>query len=98
MRGLLLDVHDAVYADNPDPFHSRERFSYFLDLWSSRKNRQCVVGREGGDAMGYAYGALLAPGGWVVEGEWGYRSVDEYDVGGGSPSYTVMVKRLSGGR
>lgn len=158
VRGLLLDVHDAVYADDPDPFHSRERFTHFLDLWSSRKNWQCVVGREGGDAVGYAYGSLLAPGGWwkgSVRGRevrgavfalselmvlpewqgtgrarrihdaliapvaadlvslqvetghpkvvrlyesWGYRSVDEYDAGDGSPPYTVMVKRLSGGR
>ncbi|AZM47119.1 GNAT family N-acetyltransferase [Streptomyces sp. WAC 06738] len=64
VRSLLLDIHDEVYADHPDPFHSRERFTYFLDLWSSRKNWRCVSGWEDGSAVGYAYGAMLAPGGW----------------------------------
>ncbi|MDI3405764.1 GNAT family N-acetyltransferase [Streptomyces cavernicola] len=64
VRSMLLDIHDEVYADNPDPFHSRERFSYFLDLWSSRKNWRCVSGWENGGPVGYAYGSVLAPGGW----------------------------------
>ncbi|MFF2013540.1 hypothetical protein ACFVWY_31360 [Streptomyces sp. NPDC058195] len=37
VRSLLLDIHDEVYANDPDPFHSRERFSYFVDLWSGRE-------------------------------------------------------------
>ena len=31
VRSLLLDIHDEVYGDDPDPFHSRERFAYFFD-------------------------------------------------------------------
>ncbi|MGW2843948.1 N-acetyltransferase family protein [Streptomyces sp. NPDC001274] len=64
VRTLLLDVHDEVYADDPDPFHSRERFSYFVDLWSGRADWRCVLGWEGGGPVGYAYGSEFRPGGW----------------------------------
>lgn len=64
VRSMLLDIHDEVYADNPDPFHSRERFTYFLDRWSSRPGWKCVSGWENGGPVGYAYGSMLAPGGW----------------------------------
>lgn len=64
VRTLLLDIHDEAYADDPDPFHSRERFSYFVDLWSSREDWRCVSGWEQGGPVGYAYGSLFKPGGW----------------------------------
>ncbi|MEU0812206.1 GNAT family N-acetyltransferase [Streptomyces sp. NPDC005970] len=64
IRSLLLDIHDEAYADDPDPFHSRKRFSYFVDLWSSRENWQCVLGWEEDGPVGYAYGAMFKPGGW----------------------------------
>ncbi|MBC7268817.1 MAG: GNAT family N-acetyltransferase [Streptomyces sp.] len=64
VRALLLDVHDEVYADDPDPFHSRERFSYFVDLWSGREDWLCVSGWENGTPVGYAYGSKFKPGGW----------------------------------
>ncbi|WP_431041382.1 GNAT family N-acetyltransferase [Streptomyces sp. P1-3] len=64
VRSLLLDIHDEVYANDPNPFHSRERFSYFVELWSSRENWQCVTGWEEGGPVGYAYGSMLKPGGW----------------------------------
>lgn len=53
-----------LYANDPDPFHSRERFSYFVDLWSAREDWRCVLGRESGDPVGYAYGSAFRPGGW----------------------------------
>ncbi|MFJ4688598.1 GNAT family N-acetyltransferase [Streptomyces sp. NPDC088789] len=64
VRTVLLDIHDEAYADDPNPFHSRERFSYFVDLWSSRDDWQCVSGWEEGGPVGYAYGSMLKPGGW----------------------------------
>ncbi|MFF4582965.1 GNAT family N-acetyltransferase [Streptomyces sp. NPDC001373] len=64
VRSLLLDVHDEVYADDADPFHSRERFSYFVDLWSGREDWTCVSGWEDGSPVGYAYGSQFKPGGW----------------------------------
>ncbi|MFE4177512.1 GNAT family N-acetyltransferase [Streptomyces sp. NPDC056909] len=64
VRSLLLDIHDEAYAGDPDPFHLRERFSYFVDLWSSREDWQCVSGWEEGGPVGYAYGSMFKPGGW----------------------------------
>ncbi|MEV7283773.1 GNAT family N-acetyltransferase [Streptomyces sp. NPDC093252] len=64
VRSLLLDIHDEAYADDPDPFHSRERFSYFVDLWSAREDWKCIVGWEESGPVGYAYGSLFKPGGW----------------------------------
>ncbi|MGE7388902.1 GNAT family N-acetyltransferase [Streptomyces sp. NPDC004126] len=64
VRSLLLDIHDEVYANVPDPFHSRERFSYFVDLWSAREDWTCVSGWEGDGPVGYAYGSQFKPGGW----------------------------------
>ncbi|MFJ4503673.1 GNAT family N-acetyltransferase [Streptomyces sp. NPDC088864] len=63
VRSLLLDIHDEVYADAHDPFHSRKRFSYYLDLWSGREDWLCVLGWEDGP-VGYAYGSRFKPGGW----------------------------------
>ncbi|WP_050780101.1 GNAT family N-acetyltransferase [Streptomyces sp. C] len=64
VRSLLLDLHDEVYAHDPDPFHSRERFSYFVDLWSAREDWTCVSGWENNSPVGYAYGSKFKPGGW----------------------------------
>ncbi|MFD5117233.1 GNAT family N-acetyltransferase [Streptomyces sp. NPDC058391] len=64
VRSLLLDIHDEVYANDPDPFHSRERFAYFVDLWSRREDWLCVSGWENGGPVGYAYGSHFRPGGW----------------------------------
>ncbi|GHC76962.1 GNAT family N-acetyltransferase [Streptomyces flavofungini] len=61
---LLLDIHDEVYENDADPFHSRERFSYFVDLWSGREDWLCVSGWEDGDPVGYGYGSAFKPGGW----------------------------------
>ncbi|WP_330347681.1 hypothetical protein [Streptomyces sp. NBC_00582] len=44
VRSLFLDIHDEVYANDPDPFHSRERFSYFVDLRSAGEDWLCVSG------------------------------------------------------
>ncbi|MFF6789543.1 GNAT family N-acetyltransferase [Streptomyces filamentosus] len=64
VRSLLLDIHDEVYADEPDPFYSRERFSYYVDLWSGREDWLCLSGWEDGGPVGYAYGSRFKPGGW----------------------------------
>lgn len=52
VRPMLLDIHDEVYSDYPDPFHSRDRFSYFVDLWSGREDWRCVAGWEGETPVG----------------------------------------------
>lgn len=64
VRSLLLNIHDEAYADVTDQFHSRERFSYYVDLWSSREDWLCISGWEESGPVGYAYGSMLKPGGW----------------------------------
>ncbi|MFJ3882961.1 GNAT family N-acetyltransferase [Streptomyces sp. NPDC090077] len=64
VRSLLLDIHDEVYAADPTPFNSRERFSYFVDRWSGREDWACISGWEDGGPVGYAYGSRFKPGGW----------------------------------
>ncbi|TXJ85131.1 GNAT family N-acetyltransferase [Streptomyces lavendulae] len=64
VRSLLLDIHDEAYAGETDPFYSRERFSYYVDLWSAREDWQCVLGWDEGGPVGYAYGSMFRPGGW----------------------------------
>ncbi|MFJ2752805.1 GNAT family N-acetyltransferase [Streptomyces sp. NPDC087297] len=61
LRPLLLDVYAEVYADEAksDPFASVERFGAGLDGWSRREGWTCVIGYDGDQAVGYAYGAPL---------------------------------------
>ncbi|MFI5987081.1 GNAT family N-acetyltransferase [Streptomyces sp. NPDC051555] len=63
LRPLLLDVYAEVYAAEAknDPFASVERFGAGLDGWSRREGWTCVVGYDGDQAVGYAYGAPLPP-------------------------------------
>ncbi|OKH95088.1 hypothetical protein [Streptomyces uncialis] len=62
IRGLLLDVHDEVYAGSDDPLAGREAFAGFVDHWSARKDFACVTAHDGDQPVGYAYGAPLGPG------------------------------------
>lgn len=64
IRELLLDVHDGEYAGSDDPFHSRERFGEFVDSWSGKEGFACVVGYDGEEPVGFAYGAPFAAGRW----------------------------------
>lgn len=61
VRPTLLEVYAEVYADDiaSDPFNGVERFASGLDGWSSRPGWTCVVGYDGDQVVGYAYGALL---------------------------------------
>nr|WP_236574056.1 GNAT family N-acetyltransferase [Streptomyces sp. GS7] len=60
---MLLDIHDDCYADQQDdPFHTRDRFSWFVDNWSAHPGFACVVGYDDGEAVGFAYGAPAAEG------------------------------------
>ncbi|MFG3229340.1 GNAT family N-acetyltransferase [Kitasatospora sp. NPDC048194] len=60
-RQLLLDVHADAYADRrDDPFV--QRFAWFVDHWSTKAGFSCVVGYDGTEPVGYAYGAPLTEG------------------------------------
>jgi ribosomal protein S18 acetylase RimI-like enzyme len=61
IRQTLLDVHAAAYADRADdPFV--QRFPWFVDHWSSHPGFLCVIGYDGPEPIGYAYGAPANPG------------------------------------
>jgi GNAT superfamily N-acetyltransferase len=58
IRDLLLDVYAEVYADRlDDPFFTLERFDERLDGQLRSPNWEAVVGYDGGEPVGYAYGA-----------------------------------------
>ncbi|MEU1824159.1 GNAT family N-acetyltransferase [Streptomyces abikoensis] len=63
LRELLLDIHDQCYAEseNRDGFDSRDRFAQFVDGWSQKPGWDCVIGYDGDQAVGFAYGAPLTP-------------------------------------
>ncbi|MFE4974842.1 GNAT family N-acetyltransferase [Kitasatospora sp. NPDC056651] len=61
LRQLLLDVHEDAYRDRlDDPFV--QRFAWFVDHWSRKPGFSCVVGYDGDEPIGYAYGAPLTEG------------------------------------
>ncbi|MFJ3713703.1 GNAT family N-acetyltransferase [Streptomyces sp. NPDC090053] len=64
LRPLLLDMYAEVYEDaaQSDPFASIDRYAAGLDGWSSRPGWSCVVGYDGDESVGYAYGAPLPEG------------------------------------
>ncbi|NUK26007.1 GNAT family N-acetyltransferase [Streptomyces lunaelactis] len=89
LRELLLTVYAEVYeAEQSDPFASTERFARGLDGWSGKPGWTCVVGYDGDQPVGYAYGAPLPAGApW-----WGGLLIDvpsEVVVETGSRTYAL---------
>ncbi|MBB5117073.1 ribosomal protein S18 acetylase RimI-like enzyme [Streptomyces eurocidicus] len=64
IRQTLLDVHADAYADRADDSFV-QRFPWFVDHWSSNPGFACVIGYDGSEPIGYAYGAAAMP-----EREW----------------------------
>ncbi|MGK5498497.1 N-acetyltransferase family protein [Streptomyces sp. URMC 125] len=61
IRQTLLDVHADAYADRlDDPFV--QRFPWFVDHWGGNPGFTCLIGYDGGEPVGYAYGAPATPG------------------------------------
>ncbi|WP_455353430.1 N-acetyltransferase family protein [Streptomyces sp. SYSU K217416] len=61
IRQVLLDVHAKIPEYSPaDPFV--QRFPWFVDHWGRAPGFTCVVGYDGSEPVGFAYGAPLAQG------------------------------------
>ncbi|MFD8670092.1 GNAT family N-acetyltransferase [Streptomyces microflavus] len=61
IRQTLLDVHADAYADQMhDEFV--QRFPWFVDHWGSHPGFSCVIGYDGDEPVGFAYGAPAEPG------------------------------------
>ena len=60
IRQTLLDVHADAYADDMTEFD--ERFPWFVDHWGGNAGFACVIGYDGSDPVGFAYGAPAEDG------------------------------------
>ncbi|MFD4392618.1 GNAT family N-acetyltransferase [Streptomyces sp. NPDC058495] len=61
IRQTLLDVHaDAYAAEMEDEFV--QRFPWFVDYWGSSPSFACVIGYDGSEPVGFAYGAPATRG------------------------------------
>ncbi|MEJ8662304.1 GNAT family N-acetyltransferase [Streptomyces sp. MS1.AVA.4] len=61
IRQTLLDVHADAYAEAmDDPFI--QRFPWFVDYWGGSPEFACVIGYDGAEPVGFAYGAPATPG------------------------------------
>jgi GNAT superfamily N-acetyltransferase len=60
IRQTLLDVHADVYADRTDEFE--QRFPWFVDHWGGNPGFSCLIGYDGTEPIGFAYGAPGTPG------------------------------------
>jgi len=61
IRQTLLDVHADAYADQMDD-EFVQRFPWFVDHWGSHPGFSCMIGYDGTEPVGFAYGAPAAPG------------------------------------
>ncbi len=60
LKQTLITVHADAYADAmDDPFN--QRFAWFVDHWSSNPGFACVLGYDGNEPVGFAYGATANP-------------------------------------
>jgi hypothetical protein len=64
IRALLLEVYAEVWADEvaTDPFMSVERFDDRLSRHTASPGWETVIGYDGDDPVGYAYGSPVAAG------------------------------------
>ncbi|MER5778440.1 GNAT family N-acetyltransferase [Streptomyces sp. NPDC002039] len=84
IRQTLLDVHAEAYADQMDD-EFNQRFAWFVDHWGGDPEFVCVIAHEGGEPVGFAYGATSKPG-----REWWRECLDAAP----DPSSTFAVSEL----
>ncbi|AEW99777.1 GNAT family N-acetyltransferase [Streptantibioticus cattleyicolor] len=61
IRQTLMDVHAGAYADELDDEAGRH-FAGSVDRWGGYPGFTCVVGYDGEEPVGFAYGAPAPPG------------------------------------
>ncbi|MBZ6204725.1 GNAT family N-acetyltransferase [Streptomyces olivaceus] len=61
IRPTLLAVHADAYADEMDD-EFNQRFPWFVDHWGGHPGFACVIGYDGDEPVGFAYGAPATPG------------------------------------
>jgi ribosomal protein S18 acetylase RimI-like enzyme len=59
IRQTIIDIHADAYADDMTEFD--ERFPWFVDHWGGHPEFACVIAYDGGEAVGFAYGAPANP-------------------------------------
>lgn len=92
IRQTLLDVHADAYADEmEDEFN--QRFPWFVNHWGKHPGFSCVIGYDGGEPVGFAYGAPATPG-----REWWREHVSEPPADTSTFSVSELMVRRSGGR
>jgi GNAT superfamily N-acetyltransferase len=62
IRQTLIDVHADVHAARMADDEFRQKFPWFVDHWGGNPGFSCVIGYEGDEAVGFAYGAPGAEG------------------------------------
>ncbi|MFE2409907.1 GNAT family N-acetyltransferase [Kitasatospora sp. NPDC059408] len=86
-RQLLIDVHaDAYAAEMDDPF--TQRFPWFVDHWSALEGFTCVVGFDGEEPVGFAYGAPAKTG-----REWWREHIDPAPERDSTFSFSELMVR-----
>ncbi|KOU00159.1 acetyltransferase [Streptomyces sp. NRRL F-5755] len=61
-RQTLIGVHADVHAARMTDDAFRQKFPWFVDHWGGNPGFSCVIAYDGGEAVGFAYGAPSAPG------------------------------------
>lgn len=64
VRELILDIHVEVRGEfglMDTPFYHRERFDERLSSYASRPGWESVIGYDGDQTVGFAFGVPLAP-------------------------------------
>ncbi|MFC1417744.1 GNAT family N-acetyltransferase [Streptacidiphilus cavernicola] len=85
LKQTLVTVHADAYAEAmDDPFN--QRFAWFVDHWSSNPGFACVLGYDGDEPVGFAYGAAAVP-----QREW-WR--EHWTPDGAAPTSTFALSEL----
>ncbi|MFE7245965.1 GNAT family N-acetyltransferase [Streptomyces sp. NPDC057580] len=87
IRQTLLDVHADAYAGELDN-EFNQRFEWFVDHWGCRPGYACVIGYDGAEPVGFAYGAPAAPG-----REWWREHLSEPPADGSTFSVSELMVR-----